>query len=1139
MLVLVVAVLLAFGYAMFPPQKQLRLGKDLRGGASLVYAVQIRPGEDAQDVLNRTIDALKKRVDPNGLFEISMVAQGRDRIEITMPLPSDEVKNLRKEFEDKLAELGRAALSEARLDRAMRLPADERSAEIVAMAAGQERRAELLREAAARYDAWMALRARYDAADDAAKQAMAAEVAAAEIAYDNARNAVLATALSAEEVRRVVQQSTLARTVVEGKEVFALPSPRQSAEQHLRDAHPDAINVIDDLLDTYDAYAAQRTTLDDPEDLVRLLKGAGVLSFRIMPRPGEHPEEDRLRRELRELGPLNVRSTDARWYKVNQIESWLNTRSSAELLLSQPDYAAEYFASSYGLIGESFAGDYYILAWDTRNTRLTPAEGEWSVASARRGVDPLGLPAIDFTMDPRGARLLGQLTGANVGKPMGILLDDQVYTAPTLNSAISSSGQITGRFSEEEIQYVVRVLGGGALQAKLSPNPISRNAVGPQLGYDNLQKGLFAGIVSLILVAGFMIVYYFGFGVVAVLALACNAVLILGAMAISKAAFTMPGIAGVILTFGMAVDSNVLIYERIREETVRGVDLKKAVRLGFDKALSSIVDGNVTNLIVCVVLYYTATPEIRGFAITMGIGVVSTLFSALVISRLIFTLALDAGWRSSAMLPTAIPGLQKALEPNWNWLRWRKVFFLISTAYVVLGLVMVATRGEEMLDNEFRGGTQVTLQFKPGADGSPGTMPRPEVDQRVQEIAAANPQSAQLSLLKSASVFPIEPQADGVTSDRFVIKTVATNAETIVAAIIEKFADKLEVQPPISFVGDELPAREAPVFPIERPILGADIDRPTVRNDVTPFLGGVAIVMENIDPPQPLNTIRDRLRRTRETTEFSDTLARQRELFVIGGTPEAVTSLALVVRDDAVSLFENPAQWETQVRNREWQLVQQALTTPVTPASVHNFSPAIAATFRAQAIAAVVLSFLFIGIYIWVRFKTPRYGMAAIIALVHDVLTVVGLIALCEILYDHDSTRGFAQWAMLLPFKIDLNLLAALLTIAGYSLNDTVVIMDRIRENKGKLTHASASIINTSINQTLSRTIITGGTTLGSCIILYFVGGEGMRAFAFALTAGLLVGTYSSVAVAAPIVWSRRKEGTPAEEDVPATAATA
>jgi SecD/SecF fusion protein len=220
------------------------------------------------------------------------------------------------------------------------------------------------------------------------------------------------------------------------------------------------------------------------------------------------------------------------------------------------------------------------------------------------------------------------------------------------------------------------------------------------------------------------------------------------------------------------------------------------------------------------------------------------------------------------------------------------------------------------------------------------------------------------------------------------------------------------------------------------------------------------------------------------------------------------------------------------VAGREWTLVREALTVVQTPASVTQFSPQIADSFRAQAIVATVLSFLMITIYVWVRFKGLRFSMAALVALVHDVLTVVGLVALCEILYTLPATQGFARSIGLLPFKIDLNMVAALLTIAGYSLNDTIVIMDRIREVKGKAQHASAEMINLAINQTISRTVITGGTTMVSLIILYLVGGEGVRSFSFALFVGLIVGTYSSVAVAAPLVWSRKHEAETGEQPV-------
>jgi len=180
---------------------------------------------------------------------------------------------------------------------------------------------------------------------------------------------------------------------------------------------------------------------------------------------------------------------------------------------------------------------------------------------------------------------------------------------------------------------------------------------------------------------------------------------------------------------------------------------------------------------------------------------------------------------------------------------------------------------------------------------------------------------------------------------------------------------------------------------------------------------------------------------------------------------------------------------------------------------------------KGRAVAAVLLSFLFITIYIWVRFGTVRYSIAAIVCLMHDVLTCIGLIALAEIVYDMPSVQGVVRSMGIQPFKIDLTMVAAILTIIGYSLNDTIVIMDRIRENRGRLPYASTEVINDSVNQTISRTVITSGTTLIAVLILYIFGGDGVRAFSFALLVGIVVGTYSSVAVAAPLVWSRKRSG--------------
>lgn len=1147
--VLVLAVLALCWYSIVPLEKQLKLGKDLRGGVSLVYAVQIKQDENAKQVLDQTINVLKQRINPTGTLDITFVAQGNDRIEVTMPLPSNKVRALRAVFEEELQQLGRTAMTEAKFDSIVRQDT-----------AGREKAiADLFKDSAplkAKLQAALAAADEAATARDAERAARAANrsgpeydalvVAAGEAIsrFDVARAEFFKGVVSPEEVRRILSLSPKTRSLEDpqakdpAQKRIVIESPRERGIQSLKEAHPEAVSQIDRIIAAQDAYLKERTTLDDPQDLIKLLKGAGVISFRITVDPAATggsnitTDEDRLRTELRTRGAQNVRSTDARWYKVNQIENWYN--STGELAFLQANPAA--FFASRGYVGDmSKEGEYYILCWDVRGKRLTADEGDWRVKGAHESADELGKPSIAFQMDPVGGNLLGAMTRepAKANNKMAILLDDQVYTAPRLLNAISRSGQITGVDEREEREYVIRVLNAGSLQAKLSPKPLSIQSIGPALGADNLQKGLKAGLIALVVVGGFMVVYYFGCGIIAVIALFSNALIIVGLMAIAKAAFTMPGIAGVILTFGMAVDANVLIYERIREEMNRGADLKTAVRLGFSKALSSIVDGNVTNLIVCVVLAYVGTPEVKGFAITMGIGVMATLFAALVITRLIFDiLVLKLGWRSTTMLSMAVPAIQKVLTPKINWLRYRYVFIALSTIYVSMGLYAVFLRGEKMLHIEFLGGTQVEVQFaKDPKTGVPITLERAEVEERIRKAAADLPKDDPYRAeLQAADVTPINPDESGVRSNWFLVKTTATDEATVRNVVGKGLAGLISEDRELRFDGMDQPDwRKAPVYRVDRVTLGDVIERPALRSDIKRFEGGVAIVIDKMDPPVTLESIKSRIEKKRGSPEFSDTLSRTTEYYVLSGDDSAVSSFALIVRDDSASFMADEDRWADTVARREWNLVRDSLTVPSTSASVQNFSPAIASTFKAQAIAAVLLSFVLIAIYIWVRFKGARYSLAAIIALLHDVLTVIGAVALCEILWDNSSTQAFANSLGLMPFKIDLNMIAAMLTVAGYSLNDTIIIMDRIRETKGKLVHASADIINSAINQTISRTIITSGTTLLSAAILYSFGGDGVRPFAFALLVGIGIGTYSSIAVAAPIVWSRKHEG--AEED--------
>lgn len=1157
LIVVVLAALAAF--AVYPPSEKIRLGKDLAGGVSLTYSVDIRAGDS--DTMTRVVEVIKERLDPNGVLEISVVAVGADRIEITMPLPSQKVKERKQAFDESLKAFQGTELSGDQVDRAMRLDPASREVELARLAAGDQARLDALKRAAAIYDELQKARPELDnairsverlqalidahvagggaldaseyqdwqAALTLAQQAVSAQidtVAPLEIEYEAERDVALKGGLTAAEVRRALALSDRAvRMRSEAGRVVELPSPRTEALNAIRKAHtdPKTIASLEASIALWNEYEANRRTLDDPADLIRLLKGSGVLEFRITVAPGEYPNELEARNRLRIGGPSNYRSGDAKWYKINKIAGWVDTAEDLERL-QDPETAAAFF-SERRFVAEKYRGEFYLLCWDRRGLRLTGDEGEWGIRNAFQGQDQFGRPAIDFRMDALGASKLGDLTGKNIGRSMAVLLDEEVYTAPRLNGRISDSGQIYGNFGQEELQYVIRVLSAGSLAQRLSPEPISQNTLGPQLGADNLQRGLRAGIISLFITAGFMIVYYFGCGMVAVIALLLNSLLIMGAMAANYAAFTLPGIAGVILTFGMAVDANVLVYERMREEFQRGEDLRTAVRLGYEKALSAIVDGNLTTLIVCVVLGVFGTPEIKGFALTLGIGLVTTLFTQLFFTRLLFTFLTEkVRIRKMSMLPMAVPAVQRLFSLNIDWLRLRGIFYALSLFFVGLGVFFIVVEGRDLLAAEFRGGTAVTIQTRKGPDGEGIRLTRAQVAERVGRVAESAPEDSTLRQLVHAEVSVVNPDPGGISSDTFTIKTLLTNADLVQTSLAAAFADVLDSRVPLSFKDAEaVPGRGAPLFAIISTSLGEVIDRPAITERVDrDLLGGLAIVLDNIQPPVPATEIEERITQARNKTEFADTAGRISRVVVLEGTDQAVRSAVVLVQDRDLNHFDDEPRWNENVRDREWALVQAALTQTQSLASVQNFGSSIAATFRANAINAVFISGLLVVVYIWVRFGSFRYSAAAMTTTAHDCFVAIGMVGAAAWVY-HEFP-DLAARLMILPFKIDLNVIAAILTILGYSLNDTIVVMDRIRENRGKLPYASREVINASVNQTLSRTIITGGTTFISCIVLYVIGGEGVRVFAYTMIVGILIGTFSSIAVAAPLVWSRKAD---------------
>jgi SecD/SecF fusion protein len=1146
-------------WAIYPPGKKLRKGKDIAGGVSLVYNVDIKP-TDPPDTLAKVASVVKERLDPSGVLEITVVPVGGDRLEIQMPLPSTEVQALKSQFEASLDKAATSALTRDVLERVALMEEPQRTEEIKKYAGGDTDRVAKISTAALDFASLHKARTEYEPAaanvkfiqdqiktnggmdstapvipglKDALKaaeeksKALRTAAAAAGISYEKSSTDAISAGLTTSDLRRVFSLPDKATRLQDkdGKTV-TFPSQRQSALEAIAKQFPTQKSAIDTAVDKWKVFEKERSGLDDPQDVVRILKGAGVLDFRITVGGGDSPDISNMQAQLKAGGPRSVvYPIEARFYRVNKIETWVTTVEDFEALKQ----SASAFFAKRGLVAEEYKGAYYVLCWDKRGMRLShaPEDGAWTLEKSYQDQDQLGRPAIAFQIDLLGGEKMGSLTKNNIGRQMAVLLDDEVYTAPTLQGQISTRGQITGSFSGAEIDYIVRVLGAGSLKAKLSAEPISQTVLGPTLGKENLDKGLKAGVIAFVVVGGFMVCYYFTCGMVSVVALALNAILLVAAMALNQAAFTLPGIAGVILTFGMAVDANVLIYERMREELNLGHDLRTAVRLGYSRALSAIVDGHVTSLIAAVVLGFTGTQEIKGFALTLGIGIVTSLFSQLFATRFLFTILVEKfNIRHLTMLSMA---MKWKLQPHIDWMHIRLISYIFSFGIAGMGVFFLFYEGRDLMGTEFRGGTSVTLVFKneKNADGSdkldanqkpvPLTMDREQVQNRVKEISASAPPGSQLKEFDEADVIAVNPLPnDPKKSQQFQVKTLITDAKLVQSELVKKFAEMLPVSREIAFADAERAADRAPAYPVTSSSLSNTIDMPSANGDVSAFNGGLAIKLENINPATSKAEIESRLAKIRRKSEFADTGNRFSEVRVLKGTDAAVTAAVILVRDPEVS-FRDKKRWESELRDREWTLVKAALTEPESLAEVQSFSPAVASTFRAQAIIAVLLSTLLIVIYVWVRFNSFRYSAAAIICTLHDCLVAIGFVALATVIYR--QFPDFARTFGILPFKIDLNVVAAVLTILGYSLNDTIIVMDRIRENRGKLPYASRKVINDAINQTISRTIITAGTTFLATMVLYIVGGEGVRVFAYTMLIGILVGTYSSIAVAAPLLW--------------------
>ncbi len=1140
-------------WQLFPLDKSVRLGKDLRGGVSMIYSVAMPAQGDSQRVLAQVVDSLKRRVNPQGVLDISLQPQGLDRIEVVMPLPSADVRALGDAYRAELATLGSTlTITGHELDEAL---AKNRAVDLAPLSAAEGAtpaagsRRELLTKLQQSFNDATAARTEYQdalAANAAPEQTAAIElrIARSELAEQQIRETIRQTNIDEARLKRALSLSADApflrddkgriQTGADGERQRGT-APRDAELAELTRQIPDAAAQIAALAATQHAYASKVTGYDDPEDLKRLLRGAGVLEFHIAvsasAAEGVNPEE--MRKQLTERGPDGTDSTIARWYPINDPKQWADTTAATEAFLADP---ATYLKGR-DLVATKYNGTPYVLLYITQAMSLDHLGGrQWAMKNVFPSQDEMGRTSVAFQLDAAGGMLMGQLTGANVGRPMGIVLDGQLFSAPGLQSQISNNGHIVGSFTQDEIAYLIRVLQGGELEAKLHPEPISVSILGPALGTENLTRGLWAVVIASLGTAVMMLLYYFGAGLIADFAILLNVAMIFGIMAGIDGSFTLPGLAGIALSVGMAVDANVLIYERTREELVdRGEPLKTAIDLGFSRAFAAIVDGNVTNLIACVVLYKTAATEVKGFALTMTIGVLTTLFTALFCTRIIFAILIKwFGMKRLPMLPTVFPGVMKLLRPNVDWLAQRWVWWTGAIAISAASLLLVASVGREILETEFRGGVTMTLMTRKALPGEPAStsgrllLSREGVETTLHTIGNAA-ESPALRELRSANVLTVgETTAEGASTG-FQVKvgnpatltSDQTVTEDLVAAVAGAFANSLDIVQPVTFTGWDDPEGALFTQAITSDTVGGAIGRPEVKDSARDFAGGVVVVLNDLTPPISIEDAQGRIARMGRQPDFS--AVSSRPLQVVGvqladpaNPSKGWKSLAVMITEPTALLSKvDAATWERVVAKPSWKLIQAAFTSKMSLDQVNSFSPKVAENLAASAIVAIVVSLIGMILYIWLRFSNLRYSLATIVAVSFNVLVCLGALALSLRM----SGSQIASWTGIQEFRIDLNVIAGLLTIIGYSLNDTIVILDRIRENKGKLAHASWTHINDAINQTFSRTIMTGGSTFLSACVLYYWGGPAIQPFAFTFIVGLVAGTISSVVIAAPMTY--------------------
>ncbi|MFB3890812.1 MAG: protein translocase subunit SecD [Phycisphaerae bacterium] len=1214
----VLLIALALGIWLF---SGVKLGIDLRGGTSMIFALQTSEGEStSSDLPSQVISVLKKRIDPRGLYSLEWRPLKGNRFEVRMPAPRKETQEAKLAYQNALVDLEKTNIQSSSIRSVLDATGEDRKKAIDAIAGPN---AQVKEKLAALADINDRINKDLAAIDKASKDLQSGRLTEAQakeandaltkaqndlddarLAYGDAQDALMRENISLAAVQATLrlyvspaERENMAKTEFNQRMQKFNDGLKALQEKAKARGHE---KELDEVVARYEAWTRTRQLLDDPMDLKRQIAGTGVLEFRIAPqdprRPGAEqippanggppplPELDRYIKELQENGPEAAR-------RRNDPYEWFPIRGETEGFGS--------------LIVAHWAGQAYVLLCNTPGNELLHQEGSegWRLKQSYPTSDEWNRRAVGFTFDDRGAKKFYEMTRDHINQAMAILLDDEVYSAPNIKSAISSSGIITGKYDADEVKRLVDTLNAGSLPARLTvvdtpsgriAQPVAESTFGPTLGEENLRLAMKAGIIALIVIALFMTVYYLGAGFVAVFAMVVNLVFIMGAMCLLNAVFTLPGIAGIILSIGMAVDSNVLIYERLREEQAKGQSVRMALKNAYQHAFSAIFDSHVTTLLTCLILGWVGTEEVKGFAITLGLGMLFNLFTALTITRWIFQAMVDTG-----LVKRPFKMFHLIRVPSIKWMQKRYYFWGFSLATGVLGVASLFWTGHNIWGIEFTSGTQAIVQFKDDAllkDPSTGREELPN-DGLVRSLFADKAHALGIAALEDArvekqidpdrtrnfmsehfppSAFPdvnssgqitaqdwakakLNPEAfkllargaNSITlselgarlpANAYQVATTELNREKIERVVRDAFGTALVSHPQLSFAGpptgrfapmgidlkamtlDDLMADKASPAATqaagEKSLIGvARITDAITRkaspfqNDLKDYEGGAVLVVQDINPPISTTDLLQRIRETRFQTGFADQAMDISTALPLGGKPgeETFSSFAVLVKP-AEALGTAKDAWDKFARG-EARLLAAALERGQ-DMTAQQFDAAIAGESARRALMAVVLSWVVIILYLWLRFGQAKWGLAAVLCLVHDVTIIVGLVAVSDWL----GSTAIGQALMIQPFKIDSTMIAALLTIVGYSSSDTIVVFDRIRENRGKLLMLSEKVIDASVNQTLSRTLLTSGTVFAVVFIMYVWGGSGIHAFNYAFLAGVLFGTYSSIAVASPLL---------------------